>query len=81
MNKKLLAVGILVVIIVVAILFILLKSSPTNSTPQTASSTQTLGGSLYENVSQNPAQNMPNTNPLSGSAINPFQKSPKNPFQ
>lgn len=83
MNKTRIIVGLVVLVFIAIIIFLLLSpaKSPNNSSSTVASSTQTLGGSLYEGVSQNPAQNMPETNPLSSENINPFQKTPKNPFE
>ena len=70
--------GIIVVAIVIALLVIVL--APQNRTSPTTA-TQTLGESLYEEVSKNPVQNMPNTNPLSSDRLNPFETSYKNPFE
>lgn len=83
MNKTRIIVGLVVLVFIAIIIFLLLSpaKSPSNNSSTVASSTPTLGGSLYEGVSQNPAQNMPETNPLSSENINPFQKAPKNPFE
>ncbi len=83
MNKTRIIIGLVCVVIVVLLIVVFTSSSttPTTNTSTVASTTQTLGGALYEGVSQNPAQNMPETNPLSSKNVNPFQKAPKNPFE
>lgn len=81
MSKKHIIVGFIVLVIIAVIIILLASSAKTpNNSSTVASSTQTLGGTLYEGVSQNPVQNMPETNPLSSEKLNPFQKGPKNPF-
>ena len=39
-----------------------------------------LGGDIYNQVSQNPAENLPETNPFKAE-INPFTGAYKNPFE
>lgn len=87
MSKKyIIGIVILAVLVVVGWIFFapqggkdsneIIPSSPiTTDMPQS-----TLGGSIYEGVTKNPAENIPDVNPLQRET-NPLDGAYKNPFE
>ena len=59
------------------------KSEPQPAAPGTAATETSvgLGGQMFEQVSANPGEKMPETNPFTGKTVaNPYSDSYKNPF-
>ncbi|MFA6407808.1 MAG: hypothetical protein WCV80_03855 [Candidatus Paceibacterota bacterium] len=90
--KKPLIIAIVVIVIAIAVWFVLAKrpevldgiklnfgGSKTTDKAIEASTDASLGGQLFDSVKANPAESIPNTNPIQ-SDLNPYKGGYTNPF-
>lgn len=84
MNMKAIAIVIVCIIIIVAGFFLLAKKSENGGVisdeEKSLIQENTLGGTLYDAVPQNPAEKIPESNPFR-TETNPYKGAYTNPFE